>query len=933
MRRAHPRWLAAVSLPILVALLAGLLLVPASSAFADPAKPKKKDTNPRLKSRYATLTASVEPSEAKPGETVTFKVTAKLDPGYHIYKYTEKPLPPGSGPVYTTFDFFDTAGLKVEGDWQVSKEPIKHKEPVWPDLPFVEYYEDEVTWSVKLKVPEGTEPGKKTLRCQLGYMICNEKSCSAPGQWTLPDAELTVLPAGAPVKKATPDPKPTAATPAPAPAPATPSSPRTDPAESSGAAESRTVSTPPAAPAGSAPKIKSEVALKAEQGILPFLIFSAIGGLFALVMPCVWPMVPITVNFFVKQGQGKSGRGKTTGLAITYCLSIIGVFTAVGVLVSFFFSAGALQNLANTWWLNLIVAALFVLFGLSLLGLFEIRLPSFFLNASAQGESRGGLIGVFFMALTLTITSFTCTFPVVGGLLVMAANGDFFYPIIGLATFATVLAFPFFLLALSPSLISKMPRSGDWMNAVKVVGGLIEIGAALKFINTAELAFVTPEDAWFNAPVVLTSWIALSLVCGLYLLGLFRTDHDHDEVKVGPGRLVFGVVFLGLALFLTPALFGRAPQSQIWNRLIVGLLPPDSSVFNASNQGAGASGEVKATSRDPAQAEREQKSFHGVVWGMSYDQAREQAAAEKRPILIDFTGVNCANCRQMESGVFPRREIVELLKKFVTVQLYTDFVPIDSITADEREARAVINQDRLLDLNERTNPLYVILSPSGEVIDRIGGYNEPKVFAEFLQRALEKFADVDKVTPSAGEAEILALTEVKATSSDPAQAEREEKKAHGVLWGLSYDQARELAASEQKPILIDFSRQNCPGCWRMQRFVHPRPEVAALLRKFVTLQLYLDAVPATSLPGEQRARLAKINLDRLKSLDPNASNPFYIVLSPSGEVLEKISGFREPPVFTEFLRKALAKFPETAKVAQASESAKPTRRSPEAGQR
>ena len=150
------------------------------------------------------------------------------------------------------------------------------------------------------------------------------------------------------------------------------------------------------------------------------------------------------------------------------------------------------------------------------------------------------LIGVVFMALTLTITSFTCTFPVVGGLLVMAAGGDFFYPIVGLATFATVLALPFFLLALSPGLISQMPRSGDWMNAVKVVGGLVEIGAALKFINTAELGYVTAENAWFDAQVVLTSWIALSLVCGFYLLGLFRTDHDHDEVKVGPGRLVTG---------------------------------------------------------------------------------------------------------------------------------------------------------------------------------------------------------------------------------------------------------------------------------------------------------------------------------------------------------------------------------------------------------
>jgi thiol:disulfide interchange protein DsbD len=388
--------------------------------------------------------------------------------------------------------------------------------------------------------------------------------------------------------------------------------------------------------------------------------------------------------------------------------------------------------------------------------LFELRLPSFLLNASAQGESRGGLIGVGFMALTLTITSFTCTFPVVGGLLVMAAGGNFFYPIVGLATFATVLALPFFLLALSPGLISRMPRSGDWMNAVKVVGGLVEIGAAFKFVNTAELAWVTPENAWFDAQVVLTSWVVLCTVCGIYLLGLFRTDHDHDEVKVGPGRIVCGSLFLGLALFMAPALFGRPPASLVWDRLIVGILPPDSGELSAEVQiagksdgsaGSGSLQEVKATSNDPAKAEREEKKVHGVLWGMSFDQALELAATEKKPILIDFTGVNCANCRLMERRVLPRPEVIALLKKFVTVQLYTDFVPIGSITADQRQERAELNQERILKLaQEATNPYYVVLSPDGEVLARIGGYNEPPKFVEFLTKALEKLPEEVKVT-------------------------------------------------------------------------------------------------------------------------------------------------------------------------------------------
>jgi thiol:disulfide interchange protein len=744
-KRLSSKFIAGTPKSVLVAMVAIVLLgFVGSSRAADGAKPAKKDSSLAMKWKNVVFTTSVEPAEAKPGDAVTFRVTAKLDPGFHVYKYSKTQ---GPGPINTTFDFFDPAGLKVEGDWVPSKEPEKFKDPNFAEVDFVEYHEDEVTWRITLKIPEGTEPGKKALRCQARYQVCDAKRCSIPGQWTLPDAVLTVVPAdgkGEPKVAAVTKPaEPKSADPA-----------VSKPTDSTGSAPPSVTSAEPP----STPIVQSEIAQKAQQGLIPFLIASAIGGLFALVMPCVWPMVPITVNFFVKQGQGAGGPKKATGLAITYCLSIIGIFTAVGVFFSFFFSASSLQTLANNPWLNLAVAGLFVAFGLSLLGLFELRLPSFLLNASSQGESRGGLIGVVFMALTLTITSFTCTFPVVGGLLVMAARGNFFYPIVGLATFATVIALPFFLLALSPGLISKMPRSGDWMNAVKVVGGLVEIGAALKFVNTAELAWVTPENAWFDAQLVLTTWVVLSVVCGTYLLGLFRTDHDLDEVKIGPGRLMCGSFFLVLALFMAPALFGHVPQSVVWNRLIVGILPPDSSEFSAGAQLAGGGDpslrEVKATSTDPAQAEREEKRAHGVLWGMSLDQARELAAAQNKPVLIDFTGVNCSNCRTMEAGVFPRPEVVSVLKKFVTVQLYTDFVPINSITAAEREELAGHNQERLLELaHDNSNPIYVVLTPSGAVLAAKGGLIEPPAFVDFLSGALKKLPADVKITqtePSSG---------------------------------------------------------------------------------------------------------------------------------------------------------------------------------------
>jgi len=742
-RNFHPR---SLILTFGVAVLAtfglGLKTELVRSTYAAETKPKKPDSNVRLRPKEVTATPSITPAQAKPGDTVTYQVTFKLEPGWHIYKFDKEPFGAGAGPRNTTFDFFDKAGLKIVGDWTPAKAPISKVEPLFNNA-LIEFYEDEATWSIKLQIPEGTAPGKKNLRVQAGYQICNDNSCKPPGQWTLPAVELTVLPQEG-SSSAAPSASPTAPVAATGPSAPSGSEPTSKDVPSSPAAPTGTLAAEsPAPPIAKSAAPVSEVAREAERGLIPFLLFSAGGGLLALAMPCVWPMIPITVNFFVKQGQ--HNKGKTTGLAISYCLAIIGIFTSVGVLVSFFFSAAALQNLANNPWLNTVVALLFLAFGLSLLGLFEIRLPNFLLNASAQGESRGGMVGVMFMALTLTITSFTCTFPVVGGLIVMAAGGHFLYPIIGLATFSTVLAFPFFLLALAPGLMSKMPKSGDWMNAVKVVGGLVEIGAALKFINTAEIGFgAVPEDAWFDAPLVLSVWVGLSLVCGLYLLGLFKTDHDHEEVKVGPGRLVMGSLFVALALFLTPALFGHPPKSPIWDQL-VGILPPDVKDLEAAPQMVAGSGsaevEMRAKSSDPEQAEREEKRVHGVAWGLSFEAAKEQAKASGKPVLIDFTGVNCINCRKMEQTVLTRPEVIRLLSQFVTVELFTDFVPIESIKKEQRADLAERNQNRLLELaNDNSNPFYVVLGADGQVLAAKGGYIFPDVFVKFLEGALSKHA-------------------------------------------------------------------------------------------------------------------------------------------------------------------------------------------------
>ncbi len=868
-----------------VAILAAVVAPGRSGLVAAEARPAKKDSRAQSRPKEAVFTTSMTPSKAKVGEVVTYKVTARLAPPWHIYKYSKEPA--GDGPKYTNFDFFDPAGLDLEGDWTASRNPIRKKEPAFPDIPFLEYHEDDVTWSIRLKVAEGTAPGKKTLRCQAAYMICSDQNCSFPGQWTLPDAELTVVGGSGepkarfiayrpeePATKARPAKKDSripmakviriAAEVVPAEAKAgeqvalkvtakldpgwhifqhaknwdgdgpmptaldafdlgglsprgdwTSSKPPTrkkdvnfptieaveffedeatwtlpllvppgsEPgprslavqagfqicdksvcqrpgqwtlpaaafavlpggqAAGSGATSPRSgndvpvaaskppeAASPPERSTADAPKAVSEIEKTANSGFLAFLLACAGGGLLALAMPCVWPMIPITVNFFVKQGQ--KDKGKATGLAIAYCLSIIGIFTGLGVLFSVFLGASSLSNLANNPWLNTGVALLFLLFGLSLLGLFEVRLPNFLLNASAQGEGRGGLIGVMFMASTLTITSFTCTFPVVGGLLVLAANGSYFYPVVGLATFATVVALPFFVLALAPGMLSKLPRSGDWMNTVKVVGGLVEIGAAFKFVNTAELGFnAVPESAWCDEQALLTIWVVMCLVCGVYLLGLFKTDHDQGEAGVGPVRIVSGMMFLFLSLYLAPALFGQPPTGRIYNRLVVGLLPPRGS-------------ETKATSPDPEIAITQEKSKHGVVWGWSYEAGLAEARRDKKKVLIDFTGVNCSNCRQMERSVMTRPDVAAKMGDFVTVALYTDFVPISSITQAQRIDLGDKNALREIEMTgESTAPNYVIVDPSGpaeKIVRTLGGLVEPATFLDFLDKGLEGRAE------------------------------------------------------------------------------------------------------------------------------------------------------------------------------------------------
>jgi thiol:disulfide interchange protein DsbD len=353
--------------------------------------------------------------------------------------------------------------------------------------------------------------------------------------------------------------------------------------------------------------------------------------------------------------------------------------------------------------------------------MYEIELPQFLSRFTSAHEGRGGYVGAFFMALTFTITSFTCTGPFLGPLLVGVKEAQLSHLELVLAalTYSAVFAAPFFVLALFPSLIKALPRSGGWLNAVKVVMGFLELAAALKFLGNTDLALNPGDPLLFTYETVLCAWIALSVACGLYLLGLFRLPHDTPLENVGVPRMVLATLFLGLALYMTPALWRKTPQGVV-GRWLVAFLPMDTSEPTEAAGGTAASNGGRLT------------------WHMDYEEAWEQAVAENKPIFIDFTGVYCTNCRENEKGVFPRPEVRQQLEKFVRVQLYNDTVPKPGLSA--AEAKQLADRNRELQRNtvgDVATPLYLLLRPDPRVAIEDG-----KLKGVVLGKASGKIFDV-----------------------------------------------------------------------------------------------------------------------------------------------------------------------------------------------
>ena len=677
--------------PIIPAYEFVVALVGNGNAAIDEAAPAVRfdyEALPKSRSKPPErLRFQLLPADAGPGEKVQLAVTIEMDEGWHTFSLTHE----GIGGSKTEINVSELLGLKPTGDGFVADHSFEIERPDAETT--LEVHNHRVTWTREYEVLAGFEPGQYGAAGKIHYQVCKGSCLIRKVSFSLGHVAAVEEP----------------------PAPANAVAPRADDAP-------KVVLNGQARAAGVAAKRPQD------QGLIPFLL-TAIGfGLVSLLTPCVFPMVPITVSFFLKQSESQHHR--PLWMALVFCGAIVATFTVLGVGIAAIFGAAQLNALANNAWLNVAIGIVFVAFAFNMLGLFEIRIPSGLLTFTSHQEAAGGYLGAAFMALTFTLTSFTCTFAFAGSLLIAAAQGQYYWPILGMMAFGTAFASPFFVLALVPSMLKKLPKSGGWMNSVKVVMGLIELAAAVKFFSVADIQ-------WNNVPVMfdfvgtMVAWAVLSLCIGLYLLGVFRLTHDTPSNGISVGRLTIAMGFLGFAAMLTVGLLAPERGGGWLMDQIVAFAPPR---FEEPAPHARVAVANESALPEPT------ITHHGIQFMMDVDKAIAFASQRQQPMLFDFTGVNCINCRLMEKKL-AQPEIRQRLDKLVLVQLYADKVPLipDAAEAIRLKRRNVDLQIKWFE--EVALPSYAVVTPDGKtILSRYHGLElRNGEFAAFLDEGWKKW--------------------------------------------------------------------------------------------------------------------------------------------------------------------------------------------------
>src|SRR5688572_13903225 len=470
-----------------------------------------------------------------------------------------------------------------------------------------------------------------------------------------------------------------------------------------------------------------------------YMIVAFILGLTSLITPCVFPMIPMTVTFFLKDDQSKA---KGIRMGIVFGISIIVIYTIIGTAFALLFGAEGLNALATHWLPNLFIFIIFIVFALSFLGLFEITAPHKLVNKADQAAEKGGYVGIFFMSATLVLVSFSCTLPLVGNVLVLAAGGEIVKPILGMFAYSLAFAIPFTLFAIFPEWLKSLPKSGGWLNNVKVVLGLLELALALKFLSIADQTY---HWGILDRDVNIAIWIVIFSFLGVYLLGTIRMPHDSPVEKVTVPRLILSILTFSFVVYLVPGLWG-APL-----KTLAGYLPPmHTHDFDLISL---------AKNENPYEICDRPKYTdllhlpHKLNGYFDYDQAIACARQQKKPLFIDFTGHGCTNCREMEAVVWSDPEVLKRLQNdFVVVALYvddkTELPETDWYTSkhDNKVKKTIGKQNadlQITNLNNNAQPFYVLVGDDERVLAWPYGYDKSvEGFVRFLDKAKKKYAEL-----------------------------------------------------------------------------------------------------------------------------------------------------------------------------------------------
>ena len=629
--------------------------------------------------------------------------SGKIADGWHVYSTDLGE----DGPIQATFHVDKKDGVELVGKLTPKGREISQMDPMFEMK--LRYFEHSVQFVQKVKF---TKP-KYSIKCYLEFGACNDQMCMPPTQVNF--SKSGTAPAIDQKAAAEEKAEEKAAETAAVETALTPDSAAADTA----AAEAPATLSKQESDALWTPVIKEleKYDTPVSNSLLYIFLAGIVGGFLALFTPCVWPIIPMTVSFFLKRNKD---RRKAIREATTYGISIVVIYVALGLIVSLLFGASALNALSTNAVFNIFFSLLLVVFAASFFGAFEITLPSSWSNRiDRKSESTSGMLSIFLMAFTLSLVSFSCTGPIIGFLLVaVSTEGNIIAPTVGMFGFALALAVPFALFAMFPTLLKSAPKSGGWMNVIKVVLGFIELAFALKFLSVADLAY-----GWhiLDRETFLALWIAIFSLLGLYLLGMFNFPHDDEGRRTNVPQFFLALASLAFAFYMIPGLWG-APL-----KAVSAFAPPmNTQDFNLYKN------EVHPRFKD-------------------FEAGMAAARLEGKPVMIDFTGFGCVNCRKMEAAVWTDAKVADILNnKYVLISLYVDDktplpqqMEVTENDGTKRTLRTVGDKWSYLQrykFGSNTQPFYVLVDDNGKPLTGSRSYDEDiNEYVEFLQKGLDNF--------------------------------------------------------------------------------------------------------------------------------------------------------------------------------------------------